>query len=162
MMAMRQLLRLRCCWTAGCRAGFLRSRQYTSVPTPPKDLGDECSMTFIIARTKESKTVVCRENQTLLEVARMHNIPLEGACEGACRCSTCHVHVQHKHLFEWLETNKPPTDEENDMLDQAFDLQPNSRLACQVEMKRALNGLVVRIPEATRNLAVDGYVPSHH
>lgn len=54
------------------------------------------------------------------------------------------------------------SDEENDMLDLAFGLTETSRLGCQVTMGRELQGLRVRIPSATRNMAVDGYKPKPH
>lgn len=54
------------------------------------------------------------------------------------------------------------SDEENDMLDLAFGLTETSRLGCQIYMDESLNGLRVRIPSATRNMAVDGYKPKPH
>lgn len=56
----------------------------------------------------------------------------------------------------------PATDEENDMLDLAFGLTETSRLGCQVRLCQDLDGLRVRIPSATRNMAVDGYKPKPH
>ncbi|RKP34748.1 hypothetical protein BJ085DRAFT_36165 [Dimargaris cristalligena] len=55
-----------------------------------------------------------------------------------------------------------PSDEENDMLDLAFGLTETSRLGCQVVMTKDLDGLVVRMPSATRNMAVDGFKPKPH
>lgn len=55
-----------------------------------------------------------------------------------------------------------PGDEENDMLDLAYGLTPTSRLGCQVRLAPSLRGAVFRIPEATRNLAVDGFKPQPH
>ncbi|KAH1201072.1 Adrenodoxin-like protein 2, mitochondrial [Glycine max] len=55
-----------------------------------------------------------------------------------------------------------PTDEENDMLDLAFGLTETSRLGCQVIAKPELDGIRLAIPAATRNFAVDGYVPKPH
>jgi ferredoxin len=72
------------------------------------------------------------------------------------------VQVQSEDVFDQLDEDQPATDEEDDMLDQAFDLQPNSRLGCQLQMKPYMDGMHVRIPEATRNMAVDGYVPTPH
>ena len=54
------------------------------------------------------------------------------------------------------------TDDENDMLDLAFGLTETSRLGCQVVATKELAGLRVRLPQATRNMAVDGYVPKPH
>lgn len=55
-----------------------------------------------------------------------------------------------------------PDDDENDMLDLAFGLTDTSRLGCQIKTVPELDGLVVRIPAATRNFAVDGHVPKPH
>jgi len=55
-----------------------------------------------------------------------------------------------------------PSDDENDMLDLAFGLTEHSRLGCQVVATRELDGLVVRLPSATRNMAVDGFKPKPH
>lgn len=67
---------------------------------------------------------------------------IDGDCGGACACGTCHVYVQNGG-FERL----PPMEElERDMLDFAFDVQPNSRLACQIKVNDGLDGLVVQAP----------------
>ncbi|KAH7574515.1 hypothetical protein JRO89_XS03G0306000 [Xanthoceras sorbifolium] len=82
-----------------------------------------------------------------------------GACEGSLACSTCHVIVMDMGYYNKLED---PTDEENDMLDLAFGLTETSRLGCQIVAKPELDGIRVAIPAATRNFAVDGYVPKPH
>ena len=67
---------------------------------------------------------------------------IDGDCGGACACGTCHVYVQNGG-FERL----PPMEElERDMLDFAFDVRPNSRLACQIKINDSLDGLVVKAP----------------
>uniref|UniRef100_A0A803NTA3 2Fe-2S ferredoxin-type domain-containing protein n=1 Tax=Cannabis sativa TaxID=3483 RepID=A0A803NTA3_CANSA len=83
----------------------------------------------------------------------------DGACEGSLACSTCHVIVMDMEYYNKLEE---PTDEENDMLDLAFALTETSRLGCQVIAKPELDGVRLAIPAATRNFAVDGYVPKPH
>lgn len=63
-------------------------------------------------------TTPAEVGSSLLAVAHRHGIDLEGACEGVCACSTCHV-----ILPEDIYDNLPePTEEEDDMLDQAFGL----------------------------------------
>jgi 2Fe-2S ferredoxin len=64
-------------------------------------------------------------------------------------CSTCHVIIEEKTRFDNLPE---PTEEEEDMLDLAFGLTQTSRLGCQIMIKDELDGLVVRLPEATRNM----------
>ncbi len=88
---------------------------------------------------------------SLLEVAHQNGLDeIEGACEGSLACSTCHVVVDPS----WYEALPEPTDDENDMLDLAFGLKPTSRLGCQIMIKPELDGLVVHVPSATRNITV--------
>ena len=84
---------------------------------------------------------------SVLEIAHRHGVDLEGACEGSLACSTCHVVVDG----EWFAKLVKPTEDEEDMLDLAFDLQETSRLGCQIVMTAALDGLVVKLPAGTRN-----------
>lgn len=95
--------------------------------------------------------------KSLLEVAHLNGVPLEGACEGSLACSTCHV-VCDESIFKPEEI----TDRENDLLDLAFGLKPTSRLGCQVIINEAMNNKTFEIPRATRNLAVDGHIPKPH
>ncbi len=84
---------------------------------------------------------------SVLEIAHKHGIDIEGACEGSLACSTCHVIVDP----EWFGKLTPPTEDEEDMLDLAFDLQETSRLGCQIITTEELDGLVVKLPKGTRN-----------
>jgi 2Fe-2S ferredoxin len=80
---------------------------------------------------------------SVMEGAKRFTIPgIDGDCGGACACATCHVYVEDG----WFD-RLPPMDElERDMLDFAFDVQPNSRLSCQIKLDKNLDGLTVRIP----------------
>ena len=84
---------------------------------------------------------------SVLEIAHKHGVDIEGACEGSLACSTCHVVVD----AGWFGKLAKPTEDEEDMLDLAFDLQETSRLGCQIIMTEALDGLVVTLPAGTRN-----------
>jgi ferredoxin, 2Fe-2S len=84
---------------------------------------------------------------TLLEIAWRHDIDMEGACEGAMACSTCHVIVD----AEWFDRLGPVGDDEEDMLDLAWGVAPTSRLGCQIVITDALDGLVVALPRETCN-----------
>jgi len=88
---------------------------------------------------------------SVLEIAHRNNLDLEGACEGSLACSTCHVIVDP----EWYETLQDASEDEEDMLDLAFGLTHTSRLGCQIRMSDELDGLVVKLPAATRNMMVD-------
>jgi ferredoxin, 2Fe-2S len=63
-------------------------------------------------------------------------------CGGSCTCSTCHVYVDEA----WRDKLPAPSSEEEDQLDFAFDLQPNSRLSCQIKVTAEIDGLLVRTP----------------
>ncbi len=84
---------------------------------------------------------------SVLEIAHKHGVDIEGACEGSLACSTCHVIVDPA----WYPKLAKATEDEEDMLDLAFGLQATSRLGCQIVMTPELDGLVVKLPAATRN-----------
>jgi 2Fe-2S ferredoxin len=86
--------------------------------------------------------------QTLLDVARRHDIAIEGACGGAMACSTCHVIVDSG----WYKKLPPPSNDETDMLDLAPGITRTSRLGCQIKLTEALNGLTVKLPPTTKSL----------
>jgi 2Fe-2S ferredoxin len=88
---------------------------------------------------------------SLLQIAWDNNIDIEGACEGAMACSTCHVIVAP----EWDGRLDKPTEDEEDMLDLAFGLTPTSRLGCQIIITEALDGLTVSLPSQTRNMLLE-------
>ena len=85
------------------------------------------------------------EGLTLLDVARIHDLAIEGACGGSMACATCHV-VVDAAFFDRLPQ---PSAEEEDMLDLAAEVQANSRLGCQVRLTSALDGLTVRVPRTS-------------
>jgi 2Fe-2S ferredoxin len=81
---------------------------------------------------------------TVMETAIKHGVPgIEAECGGACACSTCHVYIDE----EWRDRVGGPSPMEEDMLDFAFEVQPNSRLSCQIKVADELDGLTVRTPE---------------
>ena len=104
-------------------------------------------MTFI-ERDGTRREVDAPLGLSVLEIAHKHGIDIEGACEGSLACSTCHVVVDP----EWFELLKEATEDEEDMLDLAFGLTQTSRLGCQIIMTEELDGLVVTLPAATRNM----------
>jgi 2Fe-2S ferredoxin len=107
-------------------------------------------MTFI-APDGNRHEVEAPEGLSVLEIAHRNKLELEGACEGSLACSTCHIVVAP----EWFDRLAAATEDEEDMLDLAFGLTSTSRLGCQVIMNKALDGLVVTLPAATRNMMVD-------
>jgi len=91
------------------------------------------------------------EGLSVLEVAHRSGFDLEGACEGSMACSTCHVFVDDA----WFDRLPEASEEEEDMLDLAFDVRPTSRLGCQIAMAKELDGLVVNLPAQHYNLMGD-------
>ena len=104
-------------------------------------------MTFI-ERDGARREVDAPVGYSVLEVAHKHGVDIEGACEGSLACSTCHVIVD----AGWFKKLAAPTEDEEDMLDLAFGLTQTSRLGCQIVLTDALDGLVVKLPPATRNM----------
>lgn len=89
--------------------------------------------------------VEVKPGMTVMEGARDNGVPgIDADCGGACACSTCHVYVDR----EWLERVPAKEAMEEDMLDFAYETDPEtSRLTCQIKVTDDLNGLVVHIPE---------------
>jgi 2Fe-2S ferredoxin len=82
---------------------------------------------------------------SVMEGAVKNNIPgIDADCGGACACATCHVYVD----TAWTEKTGKPSDMEESMLDFAENVEPNSRLSCQITVTDQLDGLVVRMPES--------------
>lgn len=82
---------------------------------------------------------------TVMRGAVDNNIPgIDADCGGECACATCHVFVDEA----WLAKTGAPSEQEASMLSFAATKQDNSRLSCQIEVTEALDGLVVRMPEA--------------
>ncbi|NBB53399.1 2Fe-2S iron-sulfur cluster binding domain-containing protein [Rhizobium sp. CRIBSB] len=82
---------------------------------------------------------------SVMEGAIRNNVPgIDADCGGACACATCHVYVDE--AFQ-AEAGSPSAMEES-MLDFAENVQPNSRLSCQIRVTDALDGLVVRLPQS--------------
>jgi ferredoxin len=115
------------------------------------------SVTFVQANG-EPKVVDARAGETFLQIAHRNDIDLEGACEGVCACSTCHL----IYPMEMFNTLPESSEDEEDMLDMAFGLTETSRLGCQVTVTEEMDGMTVELPKATRNFYVDGHVPKPH
>lgn len=84
------------------------------------------------------------EGKSLCDVLLENEIDIEHACEKSCACTTCHVIVR-----EGYTSLGEPEEREEDLLDRAWGLEPNSRLSCQVKLGE--EDLVVEIPRYTIN-----------
>jgi 2Fe-2S ferredoxin len=81
---------------------------------------------------------------SVMQAAIDNNVPgIDGDCGGECACGTCHVYVD----AAWLPKTGSRTTSEDELLNFAAATQENSRLACQIRMVDALDGLQVRMPE---------------
>jgi 2Fe-2S ferredoxin len=91
----------------------------------------------------ESRTVDAVDGATVMETARLNGIPeIVAECGGACACATCHVYVDEA----WFAKTGTPSPKEEDMLDFAYEVRPNSRLSCQIKMSPDLDGIIVTTP----------------
>ena len=98
----------------------------------------------------EGLAVEAKQGENVLEIALRNGIHIEHACEKSCACTTCHIIVREG--FDSLEES----DElEDDMLDKAWGLEPESRLSCQIAV--ADEDLVVDIPKYTVNIMSEGH-----
>jgi len=103
---------------------------------------------FISPDGTQVQEVEAREGDNLLDVAQNAGQPLEGTCEGQMACSTCHVIVDQADFARLPRASE----DEEDMLDLAAATTRTSRLACQITLTQALDGLTVRIPPESRNM----------
>src|SRR3989475_10958844 len=86
------------------------------------------------------RTVDAEVGSTVMETAIKNGVPgIEAECGGACACATCHVYVDEA----WRGKTGEAAPMEQDMLDFAYDVRPNSRLSCQIKVTPDLDGLVV-------------------
>ena len=98
-----------------------------------------------IEHNGKEHVVDVKPGMSVMEGAVKNLIPgIDADCGGACACATCHVYVGQ----EWLSKIEPMQEMEKTMLDFAENVEPNSRLSCQIKVSDALDGLVVRMPES--------------
>jgi 2Fe-2S ferredoxin len=91
------------------------------------------------------RTVEVKNGLSVMEGAIKNNIPgIDADCGGACACATCHVYVDEA----WRDKTGTASAMEESMLDFAENVEPNSRLSCQIRVSDALDGLVVTTPES--------------
>ena len=100
-------------------------------------------MTKIIVKDREGNVQELSADigLTLMEIIRDAGMDIEAACGGCCACATCHLYVDK----DWFSKLPAREDDEESMLDQAFNVEDNSRLGCQVEFKDELDGIKVEL-----------------
>ena len=94
----------------------------------------------------EGKVIEILSGVSVCEALLEHGIDIEHACDMSCACTTCHVIVR-----EGFASLNEPQEEEEDLLDKAWGLEPQSRLGCQAIVART--DLVIEIPRYTINHA---------
>jgi 2Fe-2S ferredoxin len=98
----------------------------------------------------DGAVIEAQSGETVLNVALRNGIHIEHACEKSCACTTCHVVIR-----EGFASLQPSDELEDDMLDKAWGLEPNSRLSCQAVVDD--QDLVVEIPRYTINQVSEGH-----
>ena len=100
-------------------------------------------MTKIIVKDREGNVheLSADIGLTLMEIIRDADMDIEAACGGCCACATCHLYVDK----DWFSKLSAKEDDEESMLDQAFNLKVNSRLGCQIEFNDGLDGIKVEL-----------------
>ena len=102
------------------------------------------NVTVIISDAEgNEQELSCKDGSSILEIAREHDLPLDGECEGTLSCSTCHVVIDPDYYGKLPVAS---TDEE-DMLSVAHNVTCTSRLGCQVRVHANLNGIKITLPE---------------
>lgn len=98
----------------------------------------------------EGAVIEAETGTTICDAALANGIEIEHACEKSCACTTCHVVIREG--FDSLEES---TEEEDDLLDKAWGLEPDSRLSCQAQVGAV--DLVVEIPKYTINMVSENH-----
>ena len=98
----------------------------------------------------EGKTVEVEAGISVCDAALKNDIPIEHACEKSCACTTCHVYIR-----KGMDSLEEATENEEDYLDKAWGLDPDSRLSCQTIVGD--EDLTVEIPKYTINLVSESH-----
>ncbi len=98
----------------------------------------------------EGVVIEVESGVTICDAALANGIEIEHACEKSCACTTCHVVIR-----EGFDTLQESTEDEDDLLDKAWGLEPDSRLSCQAKVGTV--DLVVEIPKYTINMVSENH-----
>ena len=98
-----------------------------------------------IEHDRTEHVIEVKTGLSVMEGAVRNNIPgIDADCGGACACATCHVYVDEA----WVGKTGEKSAMEESMLDFAENVEPTSRLSCQIKVTDALDGLIIRMPES--------------
>ena len=98
----------------------------------------------------EGLVIEADSGRTICDAALDNGIEIEHACEKSCACTTCHVYIR-----EGMDSLNENSDDEDDMLDKAWGLEPDSRLSCQTIIGD--QDLVIEIPKYTINMVSENH-----
>ncbi len=98
----------------------------------------------------EGLIIEVEKGETICDAALSNGIEIEHACEKSCACTTCHVYIR-----EGMDSLNENTDDEDDLLDKAWGLEPDSRLSCQAIVGD--EDLVIEIPKYTINMVSENH-----
>jgi len=98
----------------------------------------------------DGMVIEAEKGTTICDAALKNHIEIEHACEKSCACTTCHVYIR-----EGMDSLNENTEDEDDMLDKAWGLDPDSRLSCQTVVGDT--DLVVEIPKYTINMVSENH-----
>ncbi len=98
----------------------------------------------------DGMVIEAEKGKTICDVALANGIEIEHACEKSCACTTCHVYIR-----EGMDSLNENNEDEDDMLDKAWGLDPDSRLSCQAEVGD--EDLVIEIPKYTINMVSENH-----
>lgn len=98
----------------------------------------------------EGAVFEAKKGMTICDALLQNNVEIEHACEKSCACTTCHVIIR-----EGFDSLEEATEAEDDLLDKAWGLEPDSRLSCQAVV--ANEDLVVEIPKYTINMVSENH-----
>ena len=105
-------------------------------------------MAVVIATDRDGTQheITADERMTLMEIIRAAGLSVEALCGGSCQCATCHVFIEEP----WFGMLRPQTDFELATLEaEGSEIQPNSRLSCQIKWRDTFDGMVLTVaPEA--------------
>ena len=109
-------------------------------------------LTFLPHETicPDGKVIEADENETILNAALGKKISIEHACEKSCACTTCHI-----ILRKGFDSLDEASENEEDYLDKAWGLEPDSRLSCQARV--GAEDLVIEIPRYTINMVSEDH-----
>lgn len=108
-------------------------------------MSDNTITVYIIDRKDEKHELEAPTdmNMNIMELCKSYELPVEGTCGGMAMCASCQCYLESDHELE------EQSDDELDMLDQAFFVEDNSRLGCQIPITDDINGIVLRLaPES--------------